>query len=91
MDNTTLKAQVFTADHPMGTCMIGEQNETLAVVNHDAAVFGTRGLYIADASLIRTVDGATPYASIHATVILVAKIVANKLMCKFANVCKVGA
>lgn len=86
-DNTTLKAQVFTADHPMGTCMIGEEHEILAVADDEAAVFGTRGLYIADASLIRTVDGATPNVSIHATVILVAKIVANKLMCKFANVC----
>ncbi|KAH7110754.1 hypothetical protein EDB81DRAFT_926925 [Dactylonectria macrodidyma] len=86
-DNTTLKAQVFTADHPMGTCMIGEDHETFAVADRDAAVFGTSGLYIADASLIRTVDGATPNASIHGTVILVAKIVANKLVCKFANVC----
>ncbi|PVH93644.1 GMC oxidoreductase [Periconia macrospinosa] len=86
-DNTTLKAQVFTADHPMGTCMIGQEHETFAVADYEAAVFGTRGLYIADASLIRTVDGATPNASIHATVILVAKIVANKLMCRFSSIC----
>lgn len=86
-NNLTIKSKMLSTDHPMGTCMMGFPDEELAVVDSHAAVFGTRGLYVADSSVIRTVDGATPNASTHATVILIAQLVANKLMCKLADVC----
>jgi choline dehydrogenase-like flavoprotein len=82
-----IKSQVFVADHPMGTCMMGRRTDNLAVVDNEGAVFKTNRLYIADASVIPTRGDATPNVSIHGTVILIAKIIANNLMCKFGNVC----
>lgn len=86
-DDLTVKSLVLSTNHPMGTCMMGSRREEFAVVDNDAAVFGTSGLYIADASVIPTVGGGMPNASPHATIILTAKLIANKLMCNFANVC----
>jgi choline dehydrogenase-like flavoprotein len=82
-----IKSSVVTADHPMGTCMMGRKSDPDAVVDNEGAVFKTNRLYIADASVIPTKGDATPNVSIHGTVILIAKIIANNLMCKFANVC----
>jgi len=82
-----IKSQVLVADHPMGTCMMGRRTDNLAVVDNEGAVFKTNRLYIADASVIPTKGDATPNVSIHGTVILIAKIIANNLMCNFGNVC----
>jgi len=75
-----VKQYVFTAEHPMGTCAMGYRHESLAVVDGSGAVIGANGLYIADASIIPTQHGGTPDSSIHGTVILLAKIVANELL-----------
>jgi len=75
-----VKTNVFTADHPMGTCGMGLRHDSLAVVDNNGAVIGASGLYIADASIIPTRNGGTPDSSIHGTVILLAKIVANQLL-----------
>jgi choline dehydrogenase len=81
-----IKSQVLTADHPMGTCMMGRKNDG-AVVDNEGAVFKTDRLYIADASVIPTTGVATPNVSIHGTVILTAKLIVNNLLCKYAHVC----
>jgi choline dehydrogenase-like flavoprotein len=87
LPDVVVKSTVVTAEHPMGTCMMGKRSDDMAVVDSDGSVFGTSGLYISDASVIPTTNGATPDASILATVILLTRIIANGLLCDFAGVC----
>jgi 5-(hydroxymethyl)furfural/furfural oxidase len=43
---------VRSAWHPSCTCRMGAEDDPLAVTNASAAVIGTRGLYVADASIM---------------------------------------
>ncbi|HEY7834124.1 MAG TPA: GMC family oxidoreductase [Ktedonobacterales bacterium] len=52
---------LFTA-HQMGTCRLGRDART-AVADPDGAVFGARGLFVADASTFPTASGVNPMLS----------------------------
>lgn len=75
-----IKQSVLIGDHGMGTCKMGESSDSQAVVNNKGKVFKTTNLYVADASVIPTTGGATPNASTHATVILLAKLIADSII-----------
>ncbi|MBM3276234.1 MAG: GMC family oxidoreductase, partial [Candidatus Sericytochromatia bacterium] len=62
------------ASHPMGTCRMGP-DRAKAVVDNDGQVHGTRGLYVADASLFPTPLGVNPQM----TVMLMALRVARRI------------
>jgi choline dehydrogenase len=85
--DAVVKTTVTSTEHYMGTCKMGKHNDEYAVVDNDGSVFGTNNLYIADASAIPVTGGALPDASIHASVILLSKIIADSLLCDFGNVC----
>lgn len=44
--------RIQTAHHPAGTAKMGSNTDPLAVVDASCAVIGTKGLYVADASII---------------------------------------
>ena len=51
--------------HGVGTCMMGPESDTMAVVGHDLRVHGIKNLYVADASIMPTITHAnTNIASI---------------------------
>ncbi|HEY7984560.1 MAG TPA: GMC family oxidoreductase, partial [Ktedonobacterales bacterium] len=52
---------LFTA-HQMGSCRLGRDART-AVADPDGAVFGARGLFVADASTFPTASGVNPMLS----------------------------
>jgi choline dehydrogenase len=51
-------ARVETYHHPVGTCAMGGDSDTGAVVDARAAVHGVEGLSVVDASIIPTIPGA---------------------------------
>ncbi|KAB8074210.1 hypothetical protein BDV29DRAFT_173951 [Aspergillus leporis] len=50
---------VFAAAHQMGTCRMGNSPRS-SVVGPDCQVWGTRGLYVVDASVFPSASGANP-------------------------------
>lgn len=47
-----IKNNVMTLWHPAGTCKMGTRDDTGAVVDSDARVFGVQGLRVVDASAV---------------------------------------
>jgi choline dehydrogenase len=52
-----------TIYHPAGTCRMGPQNDTMAVVDATLKVRGVDGLRVADASIMPEVVNATTHAA----------------------------
>jgi choline dehydrogenase-like flavoprotein len=66
------------AFHPMGTARIAA-DPALGVTGTDGAVYGTAGLYVADASLFPTSIGVNPMMTVIAISARVARGLANRL------------
>ncbi|KAF8536966.1 hypothetical protein BDD12DRAFT_848731 [Trichophaea hybrida] len=49
----------YSAAHPSGTCRMGTE-ERASVVDKDGKVWGAKGLYVADASVLPTSSGVNP-------------------------------
>jgi len=78
-DAATVAARGLTPYHHfVGTCRVGSQDDPGAVVNSDGRVFGTDGLWIADASVIPTI----PRANVILSVIAVAEGVAEAIQAR---------
>jgi hypothetical protein len=67
------RCMVFSA-HQMGTCRMGKRRSA-SVCDENGAVYGVRGLYVADASLFPASSGVNPMV----TVMALAKCVADQL------------
>jgi choline dehydrogenase len=61
--------------HPVGTCRMGPETDTDAVVDSDGCVYGFDNLFVADASVMPTI----PRANIHLPVLAVAERIAEGL------------
>ncbi|NIB45151.1 hypothetical protein HBA55_36570 [Pseudomaricurvus alkylphenolicus] len=60
-----IKANAGTAYHPVGTCKMGPESDSMAVVSPELSVRGVSGLRVADASIMPTiVSGNTNAPSI---------------------------
>ena len=68
------RCTVFSA-HQMGTCRMGRERR-ISVCDEKGAVYGVKGLYVADASLFPASSGVNPMI----TVMALAKCVANAMM-----------
>ena len=68
------RCMVFSA-HQMGTCRMGRERMT-SVCDENGAVYGVKGLYVADASLFPASSGVNPMI----TVMALAKCVANRIL-----------
>ncbi len=66
---------VAAQGHPVGTCAIGRGDNPSAVVGPDCSVFGIKGLYIADASVMPTI----PSANTNLSTVMIAERVAHWL------------
>ncbi|MFF2550166.1 GMC family oxidoreductase N-terminal domain-containing protein [Nocardia sp. NPDC058058] len=64
--------------HPLGTARMGRDART-AVVDFENRVFGTRGLYIADGSVVPTSLGVNPQVTIMAMALRAADAIAAEL------------
>ncbi|KAI9809158.1 MAG: hypothetical protein M1825_002448 [Sarcosagium campestre] len=58
-DGLDLTSTSFCSAHQMGTCRMGTIEKT-SVVNPDGQVWGTKGLYVADASVFPSASGVNP-------------------------------
>jgi len=65
------RCMVFSA-HQMGTCRMGRERMN-SVCDENGAVYGVKGLYVADASLFPASSGVNPMI----TVMALARCVAN--------------
>lgn len=65
IDNPLTNLDKIIAVHPLGGCIIGE-NEKEAVVNTKAELFGHKDLYVVDGSIIPTSIGPNPSLTIAA-------------------------
>lgn len=75
-----LKPNHFTAAgfHPLGTARMGADSRT-AVVDFENRVFGTRGLYVADGSVVPSSLGVNPQVTIMAFALRAADAIAADL------------
>lgn len=64
--------------HPLGTARMGAEART-AVVDFEHRVFGTRGLYVADGSVVPTSLGVNPQVTIMAFALRAAEAIAAEL------------
>ena len=71
----SIRSRVSSCHHPVGTCAMGPDPATGAVVNARCAVHGIEGLYIADASIMPTI----PAANTNLPTIVVAERIASWL------------
>lgn len=69
MMEDSIRADTRTYHHPVGTCQMGPNSESGAVVDHKGRVHGMEGLYVIDASIIPTI----PAANTNLPVIMVAE------------------
>ncbi|CAK7265356.1 hypothetical protein SEPCBS119000_001470 [Sporothrix epigloea] len=53
-------ATPFASAHQMGTCRMGDDDGKASVVNPRGQVWGTQGLYVADASVFPSASGVNP-------------------------------
>ncbi|CAK7216507.1 hypothetical protein SBRCBS47491_002854 [Sporothrix bragantina] len=56
-------ATPFASAHQMGTCRMGDDGGKASVVNPRGQVWGTQGLYVADASVFPSASGVNPMVS----------------------------
>ena len=61
--------------HPVGTCRMGQSDDPFAVTSPKGQVYGTKGLYVVDASIMPTV----PRANTNLTTIMLAEKMAEHL------------
>jgi choline dehydrogenase len=71
----SIHSRVSSCHHPVGTCAMGPDPATGAVVNTLGAVHGIEGLYVADASVMPTI----PAANTNLPTIVVAERIASWL------------
>jgi choline dehydrogenase len=71
----SIRSRVSSCHHPVGTCAMGPDPATGAVVNARGAVHGIEGLYVADASVMPTI----PAANTNLPTIVVAERIASWL------------
>jgi choline dehydrogenase len=70
-----IRLSVDSAYNPVGTLRMGPSGDTSAVVDQHCAVYGTEGLYVADASVMPTMVRANT----NLTVLMIAERVASML------------
>ena len=58
MMENVIRADTRTYHHPVGTCRMGPDGESGAVVDHTGKVHGMGGLYVIDASIMPTIPAA---------------------------------
>lgn len=56
----------FSSAHQMGTCRMGDDGGAASVVDARGRVWGTRGLYVADASVFPSASGVNPMVTVMA-------------------------
>jgi len=66
-----------TVYHASGTCKMGVKNDTIAVVDSNACVFGTSGLRVVDASSFPFLPPGHPQSTIYAFAEKIANIITN--------------
>ena len=71
-----LRRHVGSYHHPVGTCAMGTDPTSGAVVDHDGAVHGMANLRVADASVMPTI----PSANTNLTTIVVAERLADRFL-----------
>lgn len=59
-----IKNNVMTLWHPAGTCKMGLANDTMAVIDSEARVFGVEGLRVVDASSFPILPPGHPQSTI---------------------------
>ncbi len=57
-----IRERGVTNQHPVGTCMMGPDSDTMAVVDARLRVHGVKGLRVADASIMPQVPGGNTNA-----------------------------
>ena len=72
---TSNRCMVFSA-HQMGTCRMGRERR-VSVCDESGAVYGVKGLYVADASLFPASSGVNPMITIMALAKCVAESIAS--------------
>ena len=72
----SIRAGVKTYHHPVGTCSMGQADNTKAVVSNKGMVHGVEGLYVIDASIMPTI----PAANTNVPTIMVAERCAEWLL-----------
>jgi choline dehydrogenase len=70
-----VQANAATTFHPCGTCRMGPEADSAAVVDHEGRVHGIAGLRVADASIFPTI----PRANLHCTIVAVAEKLADTI------------
>jgi choline dehydrogenase len=58
------RASTFTNYHPVGSCRMGREADSMAVVDRDLRVRGIRGLRVCDASVMPRIPGANTNAPV---------------------------
>jgi len=71
-----VRQNVESAYHPCGTCKMGNENDPVAVVDHEGKVYGVEGLRIVDASIFPTI----PNGNINAPTIMAAEKIADAIL-----------
>lgn len=70
-----LVAECFDAQHPVGTCRMGSQDDDRSVVNPDCQVIGVQNLRVIDASVMPEM----PRANTHFSTVMIAEKMADRL------------
>lgn len=72
-------ATPFASAHQMGTCRMGDDGGKASVVNTRGQVWGTQGLYVADASVFPSASGVNPMVTTMAFADWIAQGLAEEL------------
>jgi 4-pyridoxate dehydrogenase len=60
-----IRATTVTANHPLGTCKMGVDSDSSAVVDPELRVYGTSGLRVVDASVMPDLVGGNIVAAVY--------------------------
>jgi choline dehydrogenase len=71
-----LLAQVWDAQHPVGTCRMGAPDDSRTVVDPSCAVLGLKNLRVIDASVMPE----NPRANTHFTTVMIAEKMTDELL-----------